>query len=96
MSSRRGQFGKRKTHAAPKVIASAAHGAKRAKTVSREAARASAAKLRAGDSAEGTVSAHRAGYGFVRVEGLKDGVFLPPGFGNRPTWPIANRLRIVS
>jgi ribonuclease R len=28
--------------------------------------------------AEGTVSAHRAGYGFVRVEGLKDSVFLPP------------------
>jgi ribonuclease R len=24
------------------------------------------------------VSAHRAGYGFLRVEGLKDGVFLPP------------------
>ena len=78
MSSRRGQFGKRKTHAAPKAIASGSHGAKRAKPVSREAARASAAKLRAGDSAEGTVSAHRAGYGFVRVEGLKDSVFLPP------------------
>jgi ribonuclease R len=29
--------------------------------------------------AEGTVSAHRAGYGFVRVEGMKDSVFLPPG-----------------
>ncbi len=28
--------------------------------------------------AEGTVSANRAGYGFVRVEGLKDSVFLPP------------------
>jgi ribonuclease R len=27
---------------------------------------------------EGTVSAHRAGYGFLRVEGLKDSVFLPP------------------
>jgi ribonuclease R len=27
---------------------------------------------------EGTVSAHRAGYGFVRVEGMKDSVFLPP------------------
>ena len=35
--------------------------------------------MSAGDSAEGTVSAHRAGYGFVRVEGLKDSVFLPPG-----------------
>jgi ribonuclease R len=78
LSSRRGQFGKRKTHAAPKAIASGSHGAKRAKSVSREVARASAAKLRAGDSAEGTVSAHRAGYGFVRVDGLKDSVFLPP------------------
>ena len=78
MSSRRGQFGKRKTHAAPKAIASGSHGAKRPKPVSREVARASAAKLRAGDSAEGIVSAHRAGYGFVRVDGLKDSVFLPP------------------
>jgi ribonuclease R len=78
LSSRRGQFGKRKTHAAPKAIASGSHGAKRAKPVSREGARASAAKLRAGDSAEGIVSAHRAGYGFVRVDGLKDSVFLPP------------------
>jgi ribonuclease R len=78
LSSRRGQFGKRKTHGGPKAIASGSHGTKRAKTVSREAARASAAKLRAGDSAEGIVSAHRAGYGFVRVEGLKDNVFLPP------------------
>lgn len=32
----------------------------------------------AGDKAEGTVSAHRAGYGFVRVEGLKESVFLSP------------------
>jgi len=78
LSSRRGQFGKRKTHAAPKAIASGSHGAKRPKPVSREVARASAAKLRAGDSAEGIVSAHRAGYGFVRVDGLKDSVFLPP------------------
>jgi ribonuclease R len=27
---------------------------------------------------EGIVSAHRNGFGFVRVEGLEDGVFLPP------------------
>lgn len=33
---------------------------------------------RAGGLAEGRVSANRAGYGFVRVEGLKDSVFLPP------------------
>jgi ribonuclease R len=34
--------------------------------------------LRSGAVVEGTVSANRAGYGFLRVEGLKDGVFLPP------------------
>jgi ribonuclease R len=80
LSSRRGQFGKRKSHGAPKAIASATHGAKRAKKAGSERAPGAAAtKLRAGDSAEGTVSAHRAGYGFVRVDGLKDSVFLPPG-----------------
>jgi ribonuclease R len=40
---------------------------------------APALKYRSGDSAEGIVSANRAGYGFVRIEGLKDSVFLPPG-----------------
>jgi ribonuclease R len=33
---------------------------------------------RAGGIVEGRVSAHRAGYGFLRVEGMKDSVFLPP------------------
>ena len=33
---------------------------------------------RAGGLAEGRVSAHRVGYGFLRVEGMKDSVFLPP------------------
>ncbi len=80
MSSRRGQFGKRKTHGAPKAIASAAHGAKRAKSAGSAASSGhTSSKLRAGDIAEGTVSAHRAGYGFVRIVGLKDSVFLPPG-----------------
>ncbi|HEY6455257.1 MAG TPA: ribonuclease R [Steroidobacteraceae bacterium] len=80
---RRGQFGKRKTHGGPKAIASASHGTHRAKGSSsepkREAHGATALKYRSGDSAEGTVSANRAGYGFVRIEGLKDSVFLPPG-----------------
>jgi ribonuclease R len=31
-----------------------------------------------GGVVEGHVSAHRAGYGFLRVEGMKDSVFLPP------------------
>src|SRR5689334_14341756 len=34
--------------------------------------------LSAGGIVEGTVSAHRAGYGFLRVEGASDSVFLPP------------------
>jgi ribonuclease R len=32
----------------------------------------------AGGIVEGQVSAHRAGYGFLRVEGMKDSIFLPP------------------
>jgi ribonuclease R len=36
------------------------------------------AQLRPGASVEGTVSANRAGYGFLRVEGVKDSVFLSP------------------
>jgi len=31
-----------------------------------------------GHTAEGTVSANRAGFGFVRVEGIEESVFLPP------------------
>jgi ribonuclease R len=34
--------------------------------------------VRSGSSVEGTVSANRAGYGFLRVEGFKESVFLPP------------------
>ena len=34
--------------------------------------------MRSGSVVEGTVSANRAGYGFLRVEGLKESVFLPP------------------
>lgn len=33
---------------------------------------------RPGSTVEGTVTANRAGYGFVRVEGMKDSVFIPP------------------
>ena len=80
---RRGQFGKRKTHGGPKAIASGSQGAHRTKSGSsepkRDARGATALKYRSGDSAEGIVSANRAGYGFVRIEGLKDSVFLPPG-----------------
>jgi len=34
--------------------------------------------MRSGALVEGTVSANRAGYGFLRVEGVKESVFLPP------------------
>jgi ribonuclease R len=34
--------------------------------------------VRSGSVVEGTVSANRAGYGFLRVEGFKESVFLPP------------------
>ncbi|HVS75463.1 MAG TPA: ribonuclease R [Steroidobacteraceae bacterium] len=49
----------------------------RSNQVSRAPGRASAA-VHAGGVVEGQVSAHRAGYGFLRVEGMKDSVFLPP------------------
>ncbi|MGQ0833740.1 MAG: ribonuclease R [Gammaproteobacteria bacterium] len=44
----------------------------------RKAASGGSGSAAPGRVVEGTVSAHRAGYGFVRVEGLKDSVFLPP------------------
>jgi len=34
--------------------------------------------MRPGSTVEGTVSANRAGYGFLRVEGVRESVFLPP------------------
>jgi ribonuclease R len=44
--------------------------------VSRGAAASSG--LRSGAILEGTVSANRAGYGFLRVEGFRESIFLPP------------------
>jgi ribonuclease R len=89
----RGKSGRRDRHerAAPKSQRARSHGhapkhgasggqrAQRAtggKTAARSAA--SHSHLKTGSTAEGTVSANRAGYGFVRVEGLKESVFLPP------------------
>jgi len=37
-----------------------------------------ASSIRSGSIVEGTVSANRAGYGFLRVEGMSESVFLPP------------------
>ncbi|HEY4449920.1 MAG TPA: ribonuclease R [Steroidobacteraceae bacterium] len=41
-------------------------------------ARRTDSSLRSGAMVEGTVSANRAGYGFLRVEGVGESVFLPP------------------
>jgi ribonuclease R len=41
-------------------------------------ARRTSSSLRHGALVEGTVSANRAGYGFLRVEGASESVFLPP------------------
>ncbi|MDB6090260.1 MAG: rnr [Gammaproteobacteria bacterium] len=38
----------------------------------------SSSSAKPGSTVEGTVSANRAGYGFLRVEGLKDSVFISP------------------
>ncbi len=84
---RRGQYGRR---GAPKAIASGSHpgradGGGKARSSPRKDAKAGktaaegATRLHAGQSAEGVVSANRAGYGFVRIDGLRESVFLPPG-----------------
>ena len=39
---------------------------------------AASSGLRSGAIVEGTVSANRAGYGFLRVEGFRESIFLPP------------------
>jgi ribonuclease R len=69
-----------KAHAhAPKHGTSGGQRAQRAtggKTPARSAE--SGSPFKSGSTAEGTVSANRAGYGFVRVEGLKESVFLSP------------------
>jgi ribonuclease R len=68
--SKRPQFGRRSERPATPPRK---HGAKAGKQRAPKARPSSR-----GGAVEGTVSAHRAGYGFVRVEGMKDGVFLPP------------------
>jgi len=64
------------------TTASAAPGAAARGHSSRTGRRAGAAgaasMVKPGALVEGTVSANRAGYGFLRVEGFKDSVFLPP------------------
>jgi ribonuclease R len=56
----------------------AARPARNEKRATQESARRDSLQVRPGNVVEGTVSAHRAGYGFLRVEGMSDSVFIPP------------------
>ncbi|HYK24830.1 MAG TPA: ribonuclease R [Steroidobacteraceae bacterium] len=58
--------------------ASAAHGHRTGGAAGRARSAAPPPGFKSGSVVEGTVSANRAGYGFLRVEGLKESVFLPP------------------
>ena len=91
MKGRRGKFGRRESDggAAPKARKGQAQGRKSSATSHARSARGGAASrstraarsdssLRPGAIVEGTVSANRAGYGFLRVEGVGESVFLPP------------------
>jgi len=90
LKGRRAQFGHRDRGggAAPKVRTREAHGKKSAssspprarKNTGAQRTRAARAEssIRSGAIVEGTVSANRAGYGFLRVEGMGESVFLPP------------------
>ena len=91
MNARRGKFGRRDRGGAKsggsgdatrKPGGTARSGQRSEAPRNKEGARSSQPtheSARPGRAVEGTVSAHRAGYGFVRVEGMKDSVFLPPG-----------------
>jgi ribonuclease R len=63
------QFNARSRHEEP---------SKRSSASKRKSAGAPGASIASGSVVEGTVSAHRAGYGFLRVEGVSESVFLPP------------------
>jgi ribonuclease R len=89
LKARRGKFGRRSSGAAAPAKSHHAKSADRkssggaARTANRAASRgdskgAGAAGVKSGSVVEGTVSANRAGYGFLRVEGFKDSVFLSP------------------
>jgi ribonuclease R len=91
LTGRRGKFGRRDAGggAAPRTRKGHAHGRKSSATPPARSARGGSAarstrparsnsSIRPGTIVEGTVSANRAGYGFLRVEGSGDSVFLPP------------------
>ena len=89
MKARRGKFGRRSSGAAAPAKSRHAKSGDRKSSggASRTANRAGSngdskgagvAGVKSGSIVEGTVSANRAGYGFLRVEGFKDSVFLSP------------------
>jgi ribonuclease R len=89
LKARRGKFGRRSSGAAAPAKSRHAKSADRkssggaSRTANRAASHgdskgAGAAGVKSGSVVEGTVSANRAGYGFLRVEGFKDSVFLSP------------------
>jgi len=88
LKGRRGKFERRGAGggAAPKARKGPSHGRKssatppaRSGTAARSPGpRRSDSSVRPGAIVEGTVSANRAGYGFLRVEGVTESVFLPP------------------
>jgi ribonuclease R len=93
LKGRRGKFGRRDRGSKPAAksqgartrghqsSASAARAVRDPAPAERKRDRPSASAthgVRPGSVVEGTVSANRAGYGFLRVEGFKDSVFLPP------------------
>ena len=89
MKARRGKFGRRSSGAAAPAKSRHAKSGDRkssggaSRTANRPASHgdsrsAAAAGVKSGSIVEGTVSANRAGYGFLRVEGFKDSVFLSP------------------
>jgi ribonuclease R len=91
LKGRRGKFGRRDAGggAAAKARKGQAQSKKSSATSSARSTRGgsparrpqsarSDSSLRSGTTVEGTVSANRAGYGFLRVEGATESVFLPP------------------
>jgi len=68
----------RGSHAKRSSTGAAALGSRSVNAAGRARSAAASAGFKSGSLVEGTVSANRAGYGFLRVEGLRESVFLPP------------------
>src|SRR5450432_3757578 len=93
LNARRGKFGRRGGSSGPKSKhpssggSTRKHGAQAGsghrspeKGAARRAAQpaSSGSAVSHGSTVEGTISANRAGYGFLKVDGFKESIFLPP------------------